>query len=60
MFQKKQSSTAPIFHIIHPNRNEARVSHAHLHFVAKLALIPGLALIGRHLSRDYGDADVFL
>src|SRR6202167_2304592 len=45
---------------VHPNRNEARVSHAHLHSVAKLALIPGLALIGRHLSREYGDADAFL
>ena len=36
------------------------MSHAHLHSVAKLALIPGLALIGRHLSREYGDADAFL
>src|SRR5208283_5553465 len=45
---------------VHPNRNEARMSHAHLHSVAKLALIPGLALIGGHLSRQYGDADAFL
>ena len=28
--------------------------------VAKLAFIPGLALIGRHLSREDGDADSFL
>src|SRR5208283_2074902 len=45
---------------VHANRNEARVSNAHLHSVAKLALIPGLALIGRHLSREYGDPDAFL
>src|SRR5260370_28612773 len=45
---------------VHANRNEARMSHAHLHSVAKFALIPVLALIARHLSREYGDADAFL
>src|SRR5260370_15470896 len=45
---------------VHPNRNEARVSHAHLHSVAQFTLIPRLALIGRHLSREYGDPDAFL
>src|ERR1700691_4660680 len=45
---------------VQPNRNESRMSHAHLHSVAKLALIPRLALIGRHLSREYGDPDAFL
>jgi hypothetical protein len=36
------------------------MSHAHLHSVAKLAFIPRLALIGRHLTREHGDADAFL
>jgi len=36
------------------------VSHAHLHSVAQFTLIPRLALIGRHLSREYGDPDAFL
>jgi len=60
LFQKEQSSTASIFHIIESSLNEAGMTNKHLYAGLELALIPGLSLLRRCLCSEHSCLDTGL
>src|SRR5581483_616852 len=61
-FKRKRTATGspPIFHIIQPCGNQARVRQAYLHSLLELSFVPRLPLFRRDLRRQHLSTNPFV